>query len=205
MMRRLRFLGRPLGTKAKQERGAHEFANMVGRTINSTISHAPITFVELDGESPTWFIAHVGPDKLPAPLPLVNGNYLYLYQLLGLRRKERYLATLEYRYTYQRTRDDDSWIFRYEYVREPPEPYPYSLAHVHVNAVPATYGGAQPFPGLHLPLGRRITIERLVRHLIAEHGVVPISPNWETTIAEGEAHFRDVQKRRVMRPREDPE
>jgi hypothetical protein len=106
---------------------------MVGAVVNRTISQAPITFVQVvEGANPTWYIAHVGPDKLPKPLPLVNGHFLHLYQLLGLRREERFLATLEYRYTYQRTEDDDSWIFRYEYMREPPDRYPYSLSHVHV-------------------------------------------------------------------------
>jgi hypothetical protein len=47
-----------------------------------------------------------------APLPLVNGHYLFLYHLLGLRRKEEYLATLEYRYTDQRTPSDESWSSR---------------------------------------------------------------------------------------------
>ena len=110
----------------------------------------------------------------------------------------RYLTTLEYRYVYQATPDDESWILRYEYVREPPEAYPYAREHLHVNAAPASYTGAQPFPGLHLPTGRRITIERLVRHLMSEHGIDPISPDCETAIADAEAHFRDVQKKRVI-------
>lgn len=92
---------------------------------------------------------------------MTNGDFLFLYNFLGVRRRERYLATLEYRYVYQATADDDSWILRYEFVREPPEPYPYPREHVHVNASPASYTGAEPFPGLHLPTGRRITIERL--------------------------------------------
>lgn len=200
-VRRFRFLGRPLSSKRKQEQGAHEFAELVGKIVNCTISHAPITFVEVESDFPTWYVAHVGGDKLPAPLPLVNGCHLYLYQLLGLRRKECYLATLEYRYTYQRTPDDDSWIFRYEYVRDPA--FPYAAEHIHVNATPSSYPGPAPFPDLHLPTGRRITIERLVRHLIAEHGLKPISEGWEQTLAVGEEHFRDIQRRRIIDPASD--
>jgi hypothetical protein len=201
---RFRFLDRSLNTPAKREHAAHEFAQMVGSIVNATISHAPITFVAVEGgDSPTWFVAHVGANKLPAPLPLVNGHYLFLYHLLGLRRKEQYLATLEYRYAYQRTPSDKSWIFRYEYLHDPPEPYPHAQEHLHVNATPTSYAGTVPFPGLHLPTGRRVTVERLVRHLIAEHGMVPISPNWETTVAEGEAHFREIQRRRVAEPATD--
>jgi hypothetical protein len=171
---------------------------MIGAVVNATVSQAPITLVEVVGQAETWYVAHVGPDKEPAPLPLTNGHYLYIFNRLGVRREERYIATLEYRYTYQATESDSSWIFRYEYIREPPEPYPYAKQHLHINASPASYMGAEPFEGLHLPTGRRITIERLVRHLIVEHGITPISDDWERTIADAEAHFRDVQKKRML-------
>jgi hypothetical protein len=174
---------------------------MVGEVVNCSISQAPITFVEVEGAEPAWFVAHVGGDRLPKPLPLVNGHFLYVYHLLGLRRKERYLATLEYRYTYQATTDDDSWIFRYEYVREPGDDYPYAKAHVHVNASPLSYSGAKAFPGLHMPTGSpkhpRVTIEEIIRHLVYEHEVVPISAaTWEQTLADADTHFADVQKKR---------
>jgi hypothetical protein len=203
-MRRFRFLDRSLNTPAKQARAAREFAEMVGSVVNCSISHAPITFVEVgESDSPTWYVAHVGDGKLPTPLPLVNGYYLYLYHSLGLRRKEQYLTTLEYRYTYQRTLSDESWIFRYEFVRDPPLGYPHALEHLHVNAAPTSYAGATPFRGLHLPTGRRITVERLIRHLIAEHDVDPISPNWEATVEAGENHFREIQRRRIAEPASD--
>lgn len=169
---------------------------MIGGVVNATISHAPVTLTEVGDE--LWVVAHVGPNKLPAPLPLTNGHYLFLYNVLGLRRKQRYLTTLEYRYVYQSTDADDSWIFRYEYVREPPEPYPYAREHLHINAQPSFYSGVSPFPGLHLPTGRRITVERLARHLIAEHGITPISPDWEKTLEQAEGHFREIQEKRVV-------
>lgn len=193
-----RFLGAALNTDKKARRAAREFAEMIGAVVNATVSHAPISFVEVDGKEPTWFIAHLGANRLPAALPLVNGHHLYVYNLLGLRRRERYLATLEYRYTYQATADDDSWIFRYEHVREPPSDYAYAHSHVHVNGTPGPYLGDKPFPGLHLPTGKRITIELLVRHLITEHAIAPISPRWEEVVVEGEAHFREVQRKRLQ-------
>lgn len=189
----LRWIGRALESAPKAERAAREFADLVGAIVNSTVSHAPVTLAAVGEE--LWYVAHVGADKLPAPLPLTNGQYLFLYHSLGVRREERYLATLEYRYVYQATFADDSWIFRYEYIREPPEGYAYAREHLHVNASPLSYSGASPFPGLHLPTGRRVTVERLCRHLIAEHGVEPISPDWEEMLKQGEAHFREVQRR----------
>jgi len=172
---------------------------MVGEVVNATISQAPITFVEVEGSEPTWYVAHCETRGLVAPLPLVNGHYLWLYNLLGLRRRERYLATLEYRYTYQATDDPDSWIFRYEYEREPGENYSYANAHIHVNGTPDAYRGAKAFPALHLPTGPRVTIEKVVRHLISEHGVDPISDQWEATCARAEAHFEETQRKRFKK------
>lgn len=133
-------------------------------------------------------------------MPLVNGHYLFLYNLIGLGRKERYATTLACRYVYQRAVEENeaSWIFRYEYEREPAEGYPYPLAHLHVNASPDTYDAAKAFSDLHLPVGARgITIEQLVRHLIAEHGLAPISPGWESTLEGAQKFFDEIQRKRV--------
>jgi hypothetical protein len=153
--------------------------------------------VEVSDADFAAYVAHC-PRRVPEPLPLANGNYLYLHNLLGLRRKERYLTTLEYRYWYQTTADENSWIFRYEYLYEPPPGYTYAPCHLHINARPATYTGERSFPDLHLPVGERITIEDVVRHLIAEHGIVPISDSWEATVKQAEEHWRDIRRRRVL-------
>lgn len=130
---------------------------------------------------------------------LENGRYLYAYQRLGLRRPERFLTTLEYSYVYQETEDDDSWIFRYEYQREPGEKYPYPLAHLHLNANPDGYPGPKPFPRLHLPTGR-VTIEMIARHLLDEHVVPAISPDWQEELKAAESAFDEIQRRRMLSP-----
>ena len=132
-------------------------------------------------------------------MPLVNSHYLYLYNQLGLKRKKPDPATLEYRYWYQATADENSWIFRYEYLRDPPSGYPYAQCHLHVNARAGTYKGVKPFHDLHLPVGDRVTIEFLVRHLISEHGVSPISSNWKPIVERAEEEFREIQRRRLQR------
>jgi hypothetical protein len=54
-----------------------------------------------------------------------------------------------------------------------------------------------PFPALHLPAGDRVTIEALARHLVEEHQVGPISrDNWRAILAEAEAKFYEIQRRR---------
>jgi hypothetical protein len=163
--------------------------------VNATISPVPVRFVEVEAETFTGYVAHA-PHGAPEPIRLQNDRYLYLHQLLGLRRREGYLTTLEYSYRYQATESPDSWIWRYEYLREPPAPYPYPRCHLHVNARPGSYTGDKAFPDLHLPVGERVTIEAIVRHLVAEQGVQPISPQWETVLAEAEESFAEIQRRR---------
>ncbi len=187
-----------LSTEAKAHRTAREFADLVGRVVNTTVSPYPVAFVPLERPE---FEGIVGfcPHKVAEPMQLTNGRYLYAYQRVGLRRPERYLTTLEYAYTYQETEHEDSWIFRYEYQREPHAGYPYPLAHVHVNGSPAGYEGPKPFPDLHLPTGR-VTIEAVVRHLIEEHDVPTNSSNWPTELQETEDAFREIQWRRLLDP-----
>lgn len=195
----MRFLPGSLGSTAKAERTAREFATLIGCAVNATVSPAPIKFLRRATDDFEGVIGHIA-DKAPAPIPLSNGRYIFIVHRLGLRREERFLTTLEYGYWYQAEEDEDSWIFRYEYQREPVAPYRYPRSHLHVNALPATYAGSKPFPELHLPAGDRVTIESFLRHLIEEHDVPPISPNWEETLDATEAAFREIQQKRALDP-----
>jgi hypothetical protein len=83
-------------------------------------------------------------------------------------------------YAYRLVSGDEkgAWMLRWEYFRKPPKrDYPYPLAHVHVNA---SFGaGDRPeLPKLHIPT-RRVPIELVVWHLIAEWGVEPKHDDWQ--------------------------
>jgi hypothetical protein len=187
-----------LPTDASARRAAHDFANLVGRVVNTTLSDCPISFHQVvEARDFEGYVAHTE-RKAPVPMRLRNGRYLYLYQRLGLRRDERYLTTLEYKYQYQAIDDDESWIFRYEYQREPEAGYPYPLSHLHVNGSPEPYSGGKPFPRLHLPTGARVTIEDVVTHLLGEHELPAISPGWQEVVAGARAAFAEIQRRRLV-------
>lgn len=151
----MRFVPGPLRTRASAQRTAQDFANLVAEVVNATVSQAPIAFTEVTGGEFGGVIAHHGAHRLPEPLQLVNGEYLFIRQTLGLRRDPPFLTTLDYSYRYQASQGRESWIWRYEYTREPEARYPYPRAHLHVNARPASYQGAKSFPDLHLPIRRR--------------------------------------------------
>jgi len=42
-----------------------------------------------------------------------------------------------------------------------------------------------------------VTIESVVRHLLDEHGVPCISPNWQEVLADSEDSFTEIQRRRM--------
>ena len=66
--------------------------------------------------------------------------------------------------------------------------------------------GREAIPRAYIcQLAAELTVERLVRHVIADHGLTPISPSWEAIITDGEAHYRDVQAKRVLTPRDSRE
>ena len=69
---------------------------------------------------------------------------------------------------------------------------------MHVNAVPESYSTSKAFPRLHLPTGTRVRIEDVGRHLIDQHEVPAMSPNWQTVLAGAEADFAEIQKRRIV-------
>lgn len=197
-MRVLRFSpGSLLGSRKKPFRASREFATLIGEAVNATVSHAPIAFVEIEGSEFEGYIAHApGAFRAPESLPLVDGGFLYLYQRLVLRRKEKFLTTAEYRYTYETSQTRDDWIFRYEYLREPGDDYPYPLAHAHFNGTPEKYAGGKSFPALHLPTGR-VTVEDVLRHLVVEHEIGPISDSWEQTLKETKESFEEIQRKRI--------
>lgn len=86
-------------------------------------------------------------------------------------------------YTYRLQSGDEtkSWLIRWEYHREPPRgDYEYSLAHVHVHG---QFPDGEPIDRLHIPT-RRVPLELVVWHLIAEWGVESKTDDWQAILTE---------------------
>ena len=184
-------------SKPKAVRGAQLFADVLSRVLNCTVSRAPVR-AAITGQDPfEGYIALLGEGRLPSLAPLTNGGFLYLQHhfCLAEKGKDKFLATAHYTYTYQLGSTDDTWVIRWEYNREPGKEYRYPHAHVHVNACPAHYTGQKAFPELHIPTAR-VTLESVVRHLIVEHDIPPISDNWQQILGETQADFERIQRLR---------
>jgi hypothetical protein len=68
--------------------------------------------------------------------------------------------------------------------------YPYPLAHVHFNAALADGTAADR---LHVPT-RRVPLELIVWHLVAEWGVEPKGNNWKAVLQESIAGFDERRR-----------
>jgi hypothetical protein len=89
--------------------------------------------------------------------------------------------TESYGYRLQANEDINSWLIRWEYHREPPRAdYPYPRAHVHLNGVFADGATASR---LHIPT-RRIPLELVLWHLIAEWDVGSRAGKWRTLLTQ---------------------
>lgn len=96
-----------------------------------------------------------------------------------------------YSYRLQTTDERESWLLRWEYYREPPKvDYPYPLAHVHFNGRLTDRTQADR---LHVPT-RRIPLELVVWHLVAEWGVEPKGDDWRAVLEESIAGFDERRR-----------
>lgn len=94
--------------------------------------------------------------------------------------------TESYSYRLQADASTKSWLIGWEYYRDPPRPdYAYPLAHVHVSG---TLSNGEPIGRFHIPT-RRIALELVVWHLIAEWGVDARTKDWSAVLQESITGF----------------
>ena len=100
--------------------------------------------------------------------------------------------TVDYAYRLASADEKAARLLRWEYFRQPPQAnYPYPLAHLHVNGQLAS-GGAVMLPKLHIPT-RRVPLEMVLWHLIAEWGVKPKQDDWRQLLEDS---IEDFERRR---------
>jgi hypothetical protein len=109
-----------------------------------------------------------------APLELL-GTTVRLFVRHVIVVKDGHCSTESYGYRLQTDESPASWLIRWEYHREPPRPdYLYARAHVHVRG---TFPDGKQADRLHIPT-RRVPLELVLWHLIAEWGVTPKQDDW---------------------------
>jgi hypothetical protein len=89
--------------------------------------------------------------------------------------------TESYTYRLQSDLGLKSWLIRWEYHRDPPRPdYVYPAPHVHVHG---RFSDSEAIDRLHIPT-RRVPLELVAWHLIAEWGVQSKSDDWQAILTE---------------------
>ncbi|MHB8691497.1 MAG: hypothetical protein ACYDHH_09655 [Solirubrobacteraceae bacterium] len=127
-----------------------------------------------------------------APLDL-HGSSLRLFVRQIIDVNDGHCQTESYAYRLQSDDSLGSWLLRWEYLRDPPRPdYAYPAAHVHVNG---TWGRSEVLGRLHIPT-RRVPLELVVWHLIADWSVTPKTDDWQAILRESIEGFDERQTTR---------
>lgn len=123
--------------------------------------------------------------RVSAPLDLHRSSLrLFVRQIIEV--VDGHCRTESDVYRLQTDDSPGSWLIRWEYYRNRPKPdYAYPLAHVHVNG---EFASGQPINRLHIPT-RRVPLELVVWHLIAEWGIVPKADDWQAILRESVEGF----------------
>lgn len=165
---------------------AQAFVDHLNSVLNATVTDARLSLIALPYDDDAFEITRFVDDEAQA-LDLF-GTSLELLVRQKIVVVNGHCRTESHTYRLQREGSAKSWLLRWEYLRDRPRPdYDYPLAHVHVNA--ATDSGEE-MGRLHIPT-RRVPVELVLWHLIAERGVEPRTPEWLAILEESMAGFDD--------------
>lgn len=162
-----------------------DFKEELNRLLHTTITQAPLVSVE----TPAGTLIEFRAKRSPVCVHVGKGLYLFIGQTITAVEelgKGFRVRTLAYGYRVSLGQALDSpYVIRWEYVsRELRQ----GLAPRHHLHIPCQYQGLD-FGRLHTPTGW-ITVEEVIRFLIQELGVTPLSGNWDEILRESEERFR---------------
>jgi len=103
---------------------------------------------------------------------------------------------MQFYHLLEHSNPDSRWIVRWEYVSHSQRRTEHPRHHVHIATVVDTPAGKMDFDKLHLSTGW-VTIEEVIRFLIAEAGVKPKSADWDDTLLRSEDLFRKWTERTI--------
>lgn len=170
-----------------------QFRDHISRLLNQTITDAPLSLTHRKDRLFAQF-AFRDESEFPMAAPLFSGGlYLAVSQQLQVEQqpdKAWRLRTLQYSYHLLEGPSPYSrWILRWEYVSRIRRHDEHPRHHVHVATVLETPAGRMDLDKLHLATGW-VTIEEVIRFLIAEVGVKAKATNWDEELMKSEELFK---------------
>ncbi|HVO62234.1 MAG TPA: hypothetical protein VMT53_14955 [Terriglobales bacterium] len=175
------------------------FRDHISSLLNRTITDARLSLTHLK-DKPFAQFAFRDEADMPIAAPLFSKNlFLAASQHLEVRPEagKWRLYTLEYNYHLLEAPSPDSrWIIRWEYKSHKRLRNEHPRHHVHLDVTLKTSAGDLNLDHLHLSTGW-VTIEEVIRFLIAEVGIKAKSKTWDDDLLESEALFKEWTGRSV--------
>ena len=164
---------------------AQAFADHLNSLLNRTVSDARLSLIG-DPSHPARFTRACLRGTTPTSFALHGSNVrLLVVQTLEVEQ----CRTVTYQYRLSLGEDKPSWLIRWEYFRHrPTTAYLYPLLRVHVNAQLLSGGAVAVLPKLHIPT-RRVPLELVLWHAIAEWGVQPRGDDWQALLEDSIDEF----------------
>jgi hypothetical protein len=174
---------------ATPRRAAQRFADHLNSVLNRTVSDSRLSLIPRPEDPDTFELTRLV-EGSSAPLELHGtSSRLFVRQLFEV--VDGHCRIESYSYRLQTADHRESWLIRWEYYRDSPRAhYPYPLAHVHFNGVLVD---GMKAGRLHVPT-RRVPLELIVWHLVAEWGVEPRGKDWMAVLEESIAGFDERRR-----------
>lgn len=171
-----------------------KFRDHISALLNQTITDAPLSLTHRKDRPFAQFAFRDEADfAIAAPL-FSGGLFLAVSQQLQVEQqanKSWRLRTLTYSYHLLEDSNRDSrWLIRWEYVSHLQRRNEHPRHHVHIATTINTAAGKMDFDKLHLSTGW-VTIEEVIRFLIAEVGIRPKIEDWDERLLKSEELFRE--------------
>jgi hypothetical protein len=155
-------------------RAAQRFADHLNGILNSTVSDSRLSLIALPADPGTFEVTRFV-ERDSSSLELY-GSTIRLFVRYVIVVKDGHCRIESYAYRLQAGESADSWLIRWEYQRDPrTADYPYVRAHVHVRGA---FPDGKQAGGLHIPT-RRVPLELVLWHLIADWDVKPKRDDWQ--------------------------
>ncbi len=172
------------------------FQDHLNRTLNKVLTRTRLRFSVRNATQEKTSLAFFDRQARPVAVRLHPSSPWYLsirQELQAIPEGRGYtLRTLQYAYRIQRTPSvRDEAEVRFEYVSPTIDPtFPYSRHHVQFHrAFQDVREGFSPNK-LHIPTGE-ITIEQVIRFLMADLGVPPLIETWDEELRKSEGQSRE--------------
>lgn len=161
------------------------YADWLNGVLNRTITDSRLSILTAEGED-TYQLTRLQ-NRVRSPLELRPSGWLLFRQTVRVGEKDTIIVVAA---SYQYYLDvPDLWLFRYDHELELSETKP--RTHLHVNGTSHQGGDLK---AIHFPTGG-ISAERVIAHLIMEHGIKAKCGQRKALKILSDSHARFVGRR----------